>query len=194
MNFYGDATRITFSAISTAAASLGCEPAVVWAVCDVEATSSGFLPDKRPKILYEAHVFGRLTGHRWDRTHPNVSAPSWNRRLYGALGAHQYDRLGKAMKLDETAALEAASWGMFQILGLNHGTCGFHTVQDMVNAFVKGEPEQLNGFVAFCKANGLDKRLRAHDWARFALGYNGPGYRDNAYDTKLAAAYRKHSS
>lgn len=29
----------------------------------------------------------------------------------------QYERLNEAIKLDRTAALESASWGMFQIMG-----------------------------------------------------------------------------
>jgi hypothetical protein len=30
------------------------------------------------------------------------------------------------------------------------------------------------------------------DWAKFARGYNGPGYAQNAYDVKLAQAYEKN--
>ena len=41
------------------------------------------------------------------------------------------------------------------------------------------------------RRNKLELKLAAHDWAGFARGYNGPGYAQNAYDTKLAAAYRK---
>ncbi|MBV8493001.1 MAG: DUF3380 domain-containing protein, partial [Alphaproteobacteria bacterium] len=93
------------------------------AVCDVESAGSGFLPDTRPKLLFEAHVFGKLTRHCWDDAHPNISAPSWDRALYGPPGAHQYDRLEEALALDATAALEAASWGLFQILGSNFALC-----------------------------------------------------------------------
>ncbi len=194
INFVGDAIRLTPAAVSAAAHALRCEPAAVWAVCDVEAAGGGFLPDKRPKILYEAQVFGRLTAHKWDKSNPNISSPIWNRSLYGAPGAHQYDRLSEAMKLDETAALEAASWGMFQVLGLNHAVCGFATPQDMVSAFVKSEEAHLAAFVAFCRANALDTYLRTHQWARFALRYNGAGYRDNDYDGKLEAAYQKRAT
>lgn len=191
MEFVGDALKLTPAAVATAATALRCEPAAVWAVCDVEAAGGGFLPDKRPKILYERHLFARLTGHKWDRTHPDVSGPAGG---YGAAGAHQYDRLARALVLNETAALEAASWGMFQILGLNFHVCGFATVQDMVASFVKSEENHLAAFVAFCRANALDRALRAHDWARFALGYNGPAYRANDYDGKLAAAFRRRSA
>ncbi|TWH25864.1 MULTISPECIES: N-acetylmuramidase domain-containing protein [unclassified Aminobacter] len=36
---------------------------------------------------------------------------------------------------------------------------------------------------------GVGQVMGAHDWAAFARGYNGPAYRRNRYDTKLAAAY-----
>jgi hypothetical protein len=36
--------------------------------------------------------------------------------------------------------------------------------------------------------------LRQRDWAAFARGYNGPGYRANRYDAKLAQAFARHSS
>lgn len=52
------------------------------------------------------------------------------------------------------------------------------------------EGEQLRAFGEFCRRRGLDRFLRARDWTRFALGYNGPAQADNDYDAKLAAAYR----
>jgi hypothetical protein len=47
--------------------------------------------------------------------------------------------------------------------------------------------------VEFIKSEHLDDDLRRHSWASFARGYNGPGYRKNQYDTKLAAAFAKWS-
>lgn len=191
MEFAGAATPLAAGDVVALAATLQCEPAAIWAVCDVESAGGGFLPDKRPKILYEAHIFARLTQHRWDTVHPNVSAPSWNRALYGAPGPHQYDRLNAAIGLDRAAALQSASWGMFQIVGMNFAVCGFTTVEDYVAAMCDGEGAQLAAFGAFCAHEELDKALRAHDWTRFALSYNGPGEADNGYDAKLAAAYRR---
>lgn len=191
MEFAGAATPLAASDVIALAAKLRCEPAAIWAVCDVESAGGGFLPDKRPKILYEAHIFGRLTGHKFDRSHPNVSAPSWNRALYGAPGANQYERLHEAIGLDRNAALQSASWGMFQIVGMNFAICGFKTVEDYVAAMCDSEGAQLTAFGAFCAHQELDRALCIHDWTRFALGYNGPGEAENAYDAKLAAAYRR---
>lgn len=194
MDFTGAATPLAAADVTATAAMLGCEPAAVWAVCDVESSGSGFLPDKRPRLLYEAHVFSRLTGHRYDAANRNVSSPVWDRALYGAAGAHQYDRLAAAVALDRTAALEAASWGLFQILGLNHGQCGFTGVEDYVAAMCDSEARQLAAFAQFCRRGGLDRFLRAQDWVRFALAYNGPAEADNGYDGKLAAAYARRAA
>jgi hypothetical protein len=194
MDFTGKATPLGAGDIASVAATLQCEPAAIGAVCDVESAGGGFLPDKRPKILFEAHVFGRLTEHRWDAAHPSVSAPSWNRALYGAAGAHQYDRLAEAIGLDRGAALQSASWGMFQILGMNYAACGFAGVEDYVAAMRDSEGAQLAAFAAFCRHGELDRFLRDQDWTQFALGYNGPGEADNDYDDKLAEAYQRRTA
>jgi len=194
MEFVGAAALLAAGDVAAAAATLQCESAAIWAVCDVESAGGGFLPDKRPKILFEAHIFGGVTRHHWDATHPNISAPAWNRALYGASGTHQYDRLAEAIGLDRAAALESASWGMFQILGLNYAACGFAGVEAYVAAMCAGEGAQLAAFGAFCRHGGLDRFLRAHDWTQFALGYNGAGEAANDYDGKLAAAYQRRAS
>ncbi len=193
MEFVGAATPLAAADVVAVAAKLQCEPAAIWAVCDIESAGGGFLADKRPKILFEAHIFGGLTQHRWDAIHPNVSSPGWNRALYGAGGAHQYDRLDEAITLDREAALQSASWGMFQILGSNYAACGFPEAEDYVTAMCVSEASQLDAFAAFCRHGGLDRFLRAHDWTQFALAYNGPGEAANDYDTKLAAAYRRRA-
>jgi hypothetical protein len=194
MDFTGAATPLGANDIASVAATLQCEPAAIWAVCDIESAGGGFLPDKRPKILFEAHVFGRLSQHRFDETHPNISSPVWDRSLYGADGAHQYDRLAEAIGLDRAAALQSASWGMFQIMGMNYAACGFVGVEEYVAAMCVGEGAQLAAFAVFCRHNGLDRHLRAHDWTEFALGYNGPGEAENDYDGKLAAAYQRRAA
>src|SRR5438477_364772 len=75
MEFSGNATPLVAADVVAVAAQLHCEPAAVWAVCDVESAGSGFLPDQRPRLLFEAHVFGKLTRHAFDRSHPNISPP-----------------------------------------------------------------------------------------------------------------------
>lgn len=188
LEFSGPATPMNDAAIEQAAKSLGCPVAAVRAVLDVESRG-GFLPDGRPKILFERHYFCRLTGGKYNQSDPDISASHWG----GYKGkAAEYDRLQRAIKLDRDAALRSASWGAFQIMGDNYKACGFANVEAFVKAMVAGEPEQLDAFVNFVKKSFLDDELARLDWAGFARGYNGPAYKDNKYDVKLKAAYQYH--
>jgi N-acetylmuramidase/LysM domain len=190
----GDPTqhKLTEADYQRAAKTLGVNVAAIKAVAEVESTGAGFLADGRPKILYERHIFSSDTHHKYDATHPNIS----NRHSggYGAGGAHQYDRLKEAMRLDSNHALQAASWGKFQIMGFNYTKAGYSNVKDFVAAMYKSEGKQLDAFVSFIKANPAAHRaLQKHDWASFAYNYNGENYKQNAYDTKMAAAYARYS-
>lgn len=189
--FAGAALPLTDADIAAAADSLGIEPAVIRAVDEVESAGAGFLPDKRPKILFERHVFARRTDHRFSATHPDISSPT--RGGYGAPGAHQYDRLHEAIALDRTAALQSASWGRYQVLGLNAELCGWPNVEAFVVDMRKSEALHLQAFIGFCRANDLVRHLATHDWRRFTRGYNGSGNVDE-YSRKLEAAYEKHAA
>jgi hypothetical protein len=187
--FAGAARRLTNIDVARAAQALRCEVAAVRAVCTVEAGGAGFLPDNRPVILFEAHRFSKETGGRFDRSHPQISVPAWDRSLYQG-GAREYDRLAAAVALDRSAALRASSWGLFQILGSNHELAGYPDVEGFVAGMTVGEGQHLDAFVSFCRVRGLDAHLRSGNWAAFARSYNGTAYAANRYDLKLADAYR----
>jgi hypothetical protein len=183
-----------------AANELKVEIAAIRAVAEVESNGRGFLPDKRPVILFEAHIYGRLTNHRHSNARDSRGRPlstrSWDRTTYGAAGAWQHDgRLLPAARLNWDAAHKAASWGAFQILGTNHRIVGHPTIRSMVEAANSGAGAHLDMLVKFIRENKLDGHLRPpFNWEAFARGYNGPGFRQNAYHTKLATAYRKWSA
>lgn len=176
-----------------ASARLGIDVATVKAVAEVEASGSGFLPSGEPRILFEAHIFHRLTKGEFDKTHPNLSSPKWNRKLYAG-GAKEHDRLKAAVALDKDAALQSASWGMFQIMGFNYKLCNYDLLSQFINAMFRSERDHLVAFVEFLKSRKLQKALAERDWATFASKYNGPGYKANKYDEKLHAAFQKHSA
>jgi hypothetical protein len=188
--FAGAAKRMSEAAITRAAADLGCDVAAVKAVIDVESRG-GFLDDKRPKILFERHYFWRLTNGKHSRVSPDIC--SSDAGGYKG-GKREYDRLETALRLDREAALKSASWGAFQIMGANHKAAGYADVESFCKAMCESEDKQLEAFVSFVKTNRLDDELRRLDWAGFARGYNGPAYKKNRYDEKLAAAYVLHSS
>lgn len=193
MAYAGRALPMADQDFERAARRLACEVAAVRAVAEVESGGrTGFLADKRPKILFESRWFHKLTKGRFDAGHPDISTPGWVRNYKG--GAAEFDRLAAAVALDRAAALKSASWGMFQILGVNHGVCGFDDVEAFVAAMMESEGAQLDAFVGFVVTNRLDDELRDRRWADFARGYNGPGFAQNRYDEKLAKAYAKHAA
>ena len=108
--------------IAAAAKLIGCEVVAVRAVTITEVGIRGaFDALGRPMILYERHYFSRLTGHRFDHAHPDIS----NQKSggYGKFSA-QYGKLDRAIALDRKAALQSASWGAFQIMGANYAAAG----------------------------------------------------------------------
>lgn len=193
LEFSGPAVPLTADDIAAVATDLRVDTACIHAVRDIESAGTGFLPDTRPQLLFESHAFHTLTSGLYDAPHPGISTPIWCRN-YGAGGAHQYDRLAEAIALNRVAALESASWGAFQIMGLNFTACGFADVEAFVAAIVQGERAHLDAFAAFCRYDGgLDQDLRTHNWSSFAYGYNGPGQVEH-YAAALSAAYARWSS
>lgn len=171
---------------------LGCQVPSIKAVAEVESAGSGFLPDGRPKILFEAHIFSKLTKGKYDLTHPMISAPRWDRKLYKG-GAKEYDRLTQALNLEPELGFHAASWGKFQIMGFNFKQCGFPSVHDFVLANQVSETQQLEIFATFMKNDPkLISAIKARNWGVFARLYNGPGYKKNEYDKKLMLSYIKY--
>jgi N-acetylmuramidase/Putative peptidoglycan binding domain len=190
--FIGSGTPLTGTGVAAAADRAGAGVTELWAVISVETAGCGFLPDRRPKILFERHIFSRLTGGRYDATAPDVSQPTAGG--YGAPGANQYDRLAVAQQLDAAAALQSASWGLGQVMGENFAAAGFADVAGMVAAMVTSEDSQLLAVAAFVANNRFTSALSQHDWAAFAAGYNGPNYATNKYDQKLQHFYGLYSA
>lgn len=186
--------RLSDADYAQAAQALGCEVAAIKAVAEVESRESPFDARNRPTILYERHIFAAATvpPGKFNDSHPDLSARSG----YGPGGygtkEQQYGKLARAHALDADAALKAASWGKFQILGSNHKACGHATVGEFVKAMTVSEREHLRAFAHFVAANpAMRQALRSLDWAAFAKRYNGPEYAKYKYDEKMAAAYRK---
>ena len=180
------------------AARLQVELPALKAVAEVESRGTGFLPapDRRPRILFEGHVFHRLTAGRYSASHPAISHPKWDRRRYSGSAAGEWRRLDRAAALDPAAAMQSASWGAFQVMGFNYALCGFDSVGRFVECHAGGADGQLEAFASLLSRPGspLIQPLRRRDWVKFASLYNGPGYRQNQYDEKLATAYARHAA
>jgi LysM repeat protein len=189
----GEARRLVASDFSDAARQLDCETAAVRAVAEVESGGrTGFDARRRPKILFEIHLFRSNTNRRFDRSHPHLSAPYSSPRRRQSYAKDQWQVIREAFALDQAAAVKSASWGMFQVLGSNYSICGWSSVRQFSADMFVSEAQHMRAFLGFCRANNLVRHLRTKNWAAFARGYNGPDYASNAYDTKMANAYRRY--
>jgi len=190
--------KLADSDIKDAAVALGVDTAAVRAVTEVEAPGGGYYDDGRPKILFERHVMYRLYKTKFGQAAVDKAAfmyPEICNPKPGGYGPSldQPIRMESAAKLlDRDCALQAASWGMFQIMGYYWKDLGYISLQAFVNAMYASEGAQLQAFVAFIEENPtLHRALKELAWSTFAQGYNGPDYAKNKYDTKLATAYKK---
>lgn len=179
---------------------LGCEPAALKAVQQVETGGrGGFFSPGRPAILFEGHIFWTQLKKRgsnpedYVKGNENILYPKWEKGHYkGGIG--EYDRLEQARKINREAADASASWGMFQIMGFNYAACGEESIESFVRSMCESEFKQLLLTANFIKKNSqMLQALQARDWAVFAKCYNGPAYAQNRYDVKLEAAYQKYS-
>ena len=120
--FVGDAEPLSKSGFAKVVEDLGVAIPALLAVLSVESKSCGFLPDRRPIILFERHIFHKRTQGKFSASNPDVSNPAAG----GYVGlAGEYPRLEKAAKLDREAALMSASWGAGQVMGFNHRAAGY---------------------------------------------------------------------
>jgi hypothetical protein len=179
---------------------IGCKAAAIKAVTHQEAGGKGFYADGRVIIKFEGHIFHHFTQGKYSVSHPTLSYPKWTEK-YTQEGELAYVRFNAAYELDPHAAMMATSWGMFQIMGENYSSCGFKSVDDFVTTMHMSEQYQLAAFVEYCHTQGLDHYLinmatpgqTLANAAGFALRYNGKGYKDNHYDTKIANNFVKFS-
>lgn len=195
---------------------------VVKAVIEVESSGRGHLKNGDAKILFEGHLMWRLLKNngmsedeleKLQRSNKDILYKSWTREFYkGGIG--EYDRLERAKKIDPKLAVYSASWGLFQILGenLDHNIKSrLGDGEDQYKSWIEFEAKQhehekyhFMDFMAFImtkKFKGTplinfisenENNNGNYNWANFAHGYNGSGYKANKYDIRLQAAYEKY--
>lgn len=186
MTYRGEGRPLTGAGIQAACDALGVTAPSVWAVLSIETRGVGFLRSRRPRVLFERHVFHRLTAGRFDLVRPDLSSPQ-SGAYAGA--SFEWPRLEAAIALDHDAALMSASWGIGQVMGFNYALAGFANVADMVAAMVRDEDAQLHATAAFVAGSGLVGALQRRDWTAFARGYNGLDFVRNDYALRLAEAF-----
>ncbi|MGT0192523.1 N-acetylmuramidase domain-containing protein [Burkholderia pyrrocinia] len=192
-----DPRHLTDADLQRAADRLQVDIAAVRAVNEVESKGAGFLPDGRPVILYERHIMYRqLAAAGLDADALAEKYPALvNPKPGGYAGdAAEYARLASASQISAACALEATSWGAFQIMGFHWKALGYPDVFAFVDAMKVSEAEQLEAFVRFVLADKVMlAALRGKKWAKFAELYNGKAYAEHLYDVKLDRAFDRYS-
>ena len=190
--FYkGAAKRIEDADLPRVAHEIGVGEDEIHAILDVESRGRGFDKKGRVIMLFEPHIFYRELRRDKAKRQKAVKAGLAYAKWRSKYPKDSYPRLTRAMKIDREAAIRSCSWGLGQIMGFNHGMVGYPSAEEMVKAFAADEDNQLEAIIDFIVKAGLDDEIRRRDWAGFARGYNGPGYKKHNYHGRLARQYRK---
>lgn len=182
------APAIAFSERQAIADDLGITPKQLNAIATVESRGGGFDVRGRPKILYERHIFHRLT----NGAH---SVALFSNPASGGYSHDSWDKLTQALGKDVDAAIMACSWGAFQVMGMHWAHLGYHSAIDMAHGMVVTERAHYEALSRFIRANGLTDAARrisanAETNRAFARGYNGSAYERRGYHRKLSEAMK----
>lgn len=190
-------SKHTTNEIEKAAREFRLEPKALLAIAEIESAGQVFARiDGRnePLIRFEGHYFDRrLTGDKQARAREaGLAAPEAGAIANPRGQAARWELLGRAAAFDHQAAYESTSWGLGQVMGSHWLWLGFDNVDALVEEARSGAAGQARLMARYIDRAGLADALNGHDWEAVGHGYNGPGFRKNAYHIKLAEAYRRH--
>lgn len=171
------------------ASNIGCSVEQLKAVAAVESAGSGFDNQGRPKILFERHLFHRMTNGKW-------SPAIYSQPKGGGYRESSWDKLGFACAKDVDAAFAACSWGKFQVLGMHWSALGFHSPYALARSCIEDEGAHYDLLARYILHFGLERAVARistdeDDNRAFAHGFNGPAYARFSYHTKLAEAMER---
>lgn len=173
----------------------GLPAAVLLAIAIVETNAvAGTLVGARlePLIRFEGHYFDRLLpadGRRIARA-AGLSDPRAGAVRNPAGQAARWALLNRAASIGRAAAYRSTSWGLCQVMGDHFARLGFASPEDLAGEARRSPEGQFEVAARFLGIGRLGAMLANGDHAGFARRYNGPRYRQNSYDTKIAAAMR----
>lgn len=189
-----------WTALAEAASRVGQETGIdsdaLLAVAKVESGGRIFaLVDGRnePLIRFEGHYFYRQLGaaRRNRAIVAGLAHPLAGKVRNPLTQARRWTMLRKAEAIDRPAALASVSWGCGQVMGAHWRWLGYASIDALVADVRSGAEGQVRLMARFIAGAGLAEKLLERDWAGFARAYNGPGYRANRYDEKMAAAFEE---
>ena len=175
-----------------AAARLDVPVANIMAMAAVESAGETFwLLDGKlvVPVRFEANWLGKLTGYRFNDSHPDLSCVSCNPKLASRTRAGAWDQLNRARALDRDAADQSASHGAFQVMGMHWKRLAYPSVKAFVDSMsANGDDGQMDAFTRFIQTDpALHASLALGAWLDVEQRYNGGGY-GGAYAAKLRAA------
>lgn len=181
---------LTKSGIERASKVVGCEPAMLAALCKKEAPTGGFDEKGRLKILPEKHKIYKYLAPEKRRIalKHGFAVVKWQKRTqYRGFGSYprNSERAGdarwaffdKVAHLDRYAVMMGTSYGLGQIMGFNHSRVGFSSVEEMIEFLSVSEDNQLLATARYIES---DRRLKQafinKDFQVIEALYNGGGY------------------
>ena len=167
-------------------AEFGVPAAHVAAVMEVEA--GGFYDPCQ--IRFEGHYFDERLGpaDRERARKAGLASPKVGGVKNPKSQEARYKLLDRACVINRQAAIESTSWGIGQVMGAHWKALGFASINALEMEARSGLEGQARLMMRYVKVFGLLDELREGRWSAFARGYNGPGYRKNAYDSRMADA------
>lgn len=185
--------KLTDTDFRLVAKELGVEVAAIKAVVEIEAGKAmkGFVAPGVPVVNFDPTMYARYRGKARNKAgDKSAKVPAG----LSGYALREWTQLTNARKNNRDAADMGTFWGMFQIGGFNYKLCGCESVGEFVTLMSKSELEQLELFAALIRNCGMLPDLQNKNWAGFARKYNGASYARRGYHTKMANAYRRHST
>lgn len=192
-----DHNYITDADLILAAIELNVDLAVIKAIKEVESGGIG-IQQGVPTMLFEGHIFWqrlkarKIDPNRFVKGNENILYPKWTKSHYTGNNKGEYERLKKAIAINEAAAYESASYGLFQIMGVNYRMCGYSSAKEMYQKMSENTDNHLDAFIKFITARNIIPYLRTKNWSKIAYLYNGSSYAQNNYHIKLQQSYNKY--
>ena len=170
-----------------AAAIAGVAPVWLQTIAQIESLQTALSAAGQPIIRIEPHWWKKLAPEE-------AGAVDELKPLNPSDQARRWANFERLHALNPDAATRCSSFGCSQIMGFNHEICGFKNPGLFLQAMKRGARPQLIAtarFISHPRNERLRKAMLAGDVHAVAHHYNGPKYRQNKYDEKLAAGLRR---
>ena len=123
--------KLTDADYIKAAIELNVEVAVLKAIKTVESGGKA-MQNGIPTMLFEGHIFWKqlearkINPQKYVKGNENILYKTWTKKYYTGRNNGEYARLQKAIKINEDAAYESASYGMFNRMENNYKVCRYN--------------------------------------------------------------------